>query len=54
MSGLFALLGFLHFWDNMNQSDKSDNNSDRLWKMRILFGQLSDIFAEFYFTVHLI
>jgi hypothetical protein len=32
----------------MNQPDRNKSNYDRLWKIKTLFNQLSDIHAKFY------
>ena len=39
--GYFHILRFLHFTDNKNEPDMMDENSDRLYKMRNLFGILN-------------
>jgi len=44
----FHILGFLHFTDNRNEPDMSDENSDWLWKMRNLFKTLNEKFSKFY------
>jgi hypothetical protein len=42
------ILSFLHFSDNRNEPDKTDENYDRLWKMRTIFDKLSDAYAKYY------
>jgi hypothetical protein len=32
---------FLHFSDNRNEPNERDENYDRLWKMRTIFGKLN-------------
>src|SRR5215510_12576011 len=44
----FHILRFLHFTDNKNEPDMTDENSDRLWKMRHLFDILNHKFRKFY------
>jgi len=44
----FHILRFLHFTDNKNEPDMTDENSDRLWKMRHLFDILNEKFSKFY------
>ena len=44
----FHILRFLHFTDNKNEPDMTDENSDRLWKMRHLFDILNQKFGKFY------
>jgi hypothetical protein len=44
----FNILRFLHFCDNMNQPDKTDNNYDRLWKIISFCDMLSDSYAKLY------
>ena len=44
----FHILRFLHFTDNKNESDMTDENSDRLWKMRNPFDILNEKFSKFY------
>ena len=44
----FHVLRFLHFTDNKNEPDMTDENSDRLWKMRNLFEILNEKFSKFY------
>jgi hypothetical protein len=31
-----------------SESDKTDKNYDRLWKMRTIFDELSDAYAKYY------
>jgi hypothetical protein len=40
-NSLFHILRFLHFSDNRNEPDETDENYDRLWKMRTIFGKLN-------------
>jgi hypothetical protein len=42
------ILRFLHFSDNKNKPDKTDENYDRLWKMRTIFDKLNDAYAKYY------
>ena len=44
----FHILRFLHFTDNKNGPDMTDENSDRLWKMQNLFEILNQKFSKFY------
>ena len=44
----FHILHFLHFTDNENEPDMTDENSDRLWKIRNLFEILNEKFSKFY------
>jgi hypothetical protein len=44
----FHILRFLHFSNNRNEPDKTDNKFDRLWKMRTIFDKLSDAYAKYY------
>jgi predicted nucleotidyltransferase len=44
----FHILRFLHFSNNKNQSDKTDENYNRLWKMRTIFEKLNDAYAKYY------
>ena len=44
----FHILRFLHFTDNRNELDMTDENSDRLWKMRNIFQILNEKFSKFY------
>jgi hypothetical protein len=44
----FHILRFLHFSDNRNYPDKTDENYDRLWKMRTIFDKLNDAYAKYY------
>jgi hypothetical protein len=41
-------LRFLHFSDNRNEPDKTDENCDRLCKMRTIFDKLNDAYAKYY------
>ena len=41
------IFSFLHFTDN-NEPDVKDENTDRLWKMRIFFEILNKTFLKFY------
>jgi hypothetical protein len=45
---LYHILRFLHFSDNKNESEKTDDNSDRLWKMRTIYDKLDDSYAKYY------
>ena len=38
----FHILRFLHFTDNKNEPDMTDENSDPLWKMKHLFDILNE------------
>ena len=40
------MLRFLHLIDNKNESDKTDDNDDWLWKMRAVFDKLTDSYAK--------
>jgi hypothetical protein len=40
------ILRFLHFSDHRNEPDKTDENYDRLWKMRTIFDKLNDAYAK--------
>ena len=52
--GLFHMRRFVHFRDNKNEPDKTDNNGDRLWKMRAIFEKLNVSYAKYYdLTKHL-
>jgi hypothetical protein len=42
------ILRFLHFSDNRNKPDKTDENYDRLWKMRTIIDKLNDAYAKYY------
>jgi hypothetical protein len=44
----FHILCFLHFTDNKNKPDMTDENSDRLWTVRNLFEILNKAFSKFY------
>src|SRR5215469_353912 len=44
----FHILRFLHFTDNENGPDMTDENADRLWKVRNLFDTLNDKISKFY------
>jgi hypothetical protein len=41
------MLKFLHFSDNRNESDKTDKNYGKLWKITI-FAKLSDANDKYY------
>ena len=43
----FHILRFLHFTDNKNEPDMTDENSDPLWEMRNLFEILNEKFSKF-------
>jgi len=34
---VYNILTFLHFSDNRNEPDKTDENYNQLWKMRAIF-----------------
>ena len=42
------ILRYLHFTDNRNKRDRTDENFDRLWKIRDPFEILNDTFSKFY------
>src|SRR5215510_4837132 len=42
------ILRYLHFTDNRNEPDRTDENFDRLWKIRHLFEILNDTFSKLY------
>ena len=42
------ILCYLHFTDNRNEPDRTDENSDRLWKIRDLFEILNATISKFY------
>jgi len=42
------ILGYLHFTDNKNEPDRTDEKFDRLWKIRDLFEILNATFSKFY------
>jgi len=44
----FHILRFLHFTDKRIEPDMTDENADRLWKMRKLFQILNEKFLKFY------
>ena len=44
----FHILRFLHFTENKNEPDMTDENSDWLWKMWNLFEILNQKFSKFY------
>jgi len=44
----FHILCYIHFTENENEPDTTDENSDRLWKMRNLFEILNKKFSKFY------
>jgi hypothetical protein len=45
---LLCILRFLHFSDKKNEPDKTDENYDRLWKIRTIFNKLNDAYAKYY------
>ena len=42
------ILSYLHFTDSRNEPDRTDENYDRLWKIRDLFEILNSTFSKFY------
>jgi len=42
------ILRYIHFTDNRNEPDRTDENFDRPWKMRDLFEILNATFSKFY------
>jgi hypothetical protein len=42
------ILRFLNFSDNRNEPDKTDENYDRLWKVKTIFDKLNDAYAKYY------
>ena len=42
------ILRYLHFTDNRNEPDRTDENFERLWKGRDLFEILNATFSKFY------
>jgi hypothetical protein len=44
----FHILHFLHFSHNSNKPDKTQENYDRLWKLRTVFDILNDYFGKYY------
>jgi len=42
------ILRYLHFTDNRNEPDCTEENFDRLWKIRDLFEILNHTFSKFY------
>ena len=42
------ILRYFYFTDNRNERDKTDENFDRLWKIRDPFEILNDTFSKFY------
>jgi hypothetical protein len=42
------ILRFLHFSGNRNEPVKTDENYDRLWKMRTIFDKLNDAYTKYY------
>jgi len=42
------ILRYLHFTDNRNESDRTEENFDRLWKIRDPFEILNATFSKFY------
>ena len=48
------MLRFVHFRDNKNEPDKTNDDDDWLWKMRAIFDKLQDSYAKYYdLTEHL-
>ena len=37
-----------YFSDNKNKSDKTDENYDQLWKMRVIFDKLNNSYTKYY------
>ena len=44
--GLYHVLRFLHFRDNKNEHDKTEENSTD-WKIRAVLDKLSDSYAKY-------
>jgi hypothetical protein len=44
----YHLLRYIYFSENKNEPDKTDENYDRLWKMRAIFDKLNDSYANCY------
>jgi len=44
----YHILRFLHFSDNKNEPDKTDETYDQLWKMRAMFDKLINSYAKYY------
>jgi hypothetical protein len=44
----FHILRFLYFSDNKNEPHMIDEHYDRLWKMRIIFDKLNDVYTTYY------
>jgi len=44
----YHILRFLHFSDNKNEPDKTDENYDQLWKTRAIFDKLNNSYATYY------
>jgi hypothetical protein len=42
------ILSYLHFTDNRNEPEMTDENFDRLWKIRDMFEILNGTFSKFY------
>jgi len=42
------ILSYLHFTDNRNEPDRTDENFDRLWKIRELSEMLNGTLSKFY------
>jgi hypothetical protein len=41
----------LHFNDNKNELHRTNENYDRLWKMRTIFGKFSDAYTKKYYSL---
>ena len=41
-AGFYHIRRFIHFSDNKNETDKTDENFNRLWKMRAIFDKLNN------------
>jgi len=39
---------FMHFSDDKNEPDMMDENYEWIWKIRIIFNELSDSYATYY------
>jgi len=44
----FHILRFLHYSSNRNEPDKTDENYNRLWKIRTIFNKLNDSYDKYY------
>jgi hypothetical protein len=44
----FHILRFLAFSNNRNEPDKTDENYDRLWKMRTISDKINYVYAKYY------